>query len=65
MRVKQVDLFSRTIRLEVGTTKNHEGREATMADAVLLLVTECTHGKQPDDYLLTRPTQRQTCERLS
>jgi integrase len=29
LRVKQVDLFSRTIRLEVGTTKNDEGREVS------------------------------------
>jgi integrase len=34
MRFKQVDLLQRTIRLEPGTTKNTEGREVVMTDAV-------------------------------
>jgi integrase len=55
LRVKQVDLFSRTIRLEVGTTKNDEGREVTMTDSVSTLLSECIHNKRPDDYCFTRP----------
>jgi integrase len=55
MRVSQIDLFSRTIRLEPGTTKNNDGREVTMTDAVYTLLAECIHGKAPDQYVFTRP----------
>ena len=55
IRVSQIDLFSRTIRLEPGTTKNNDGREVTMTDAVYTLLAECIHGKAPDQYVLTRP----------
>ena len=55
MRVSQIDLFSRTIRLEPGTTKNNDGREVTMTDAVYTLLAECIHGKVPDQYVFTRP----------
>ena len=45
MSVKQVDLFSRTIRLEPGTTKNGEGREVTMTAPVFALLKECLSGR--------------------
>jgi integrase len=54
MRVNQLDLLQRTIRLEPGTTKNREGREVTMTDAVYALLRECTHGKAPDGFVFTR-----------
>ena len=54
MRVSQVDLFSRTIRLEPGTTKNTNGREVTMTEAVFALLAECVAGKTADDFVLTR-----------
>jgi integrase len=54
MRVKQVDLRARIIRLDVGTTKNDEGREVPMTDTVYALLIECAHGKGPDDFLFTR-----------
>jgi integrase len=55
MRVRQIDLLSRTIRLEVGSTKNDEGRITPMTDEVFKLLTACVSGKQPDDYVFTRP----------
>ena len=54
MRVSQVDFKANVIRLEVGTTKNGEGREVPMTVAVRTLLTECAHNKKPDDALFTR-----------
>jgi integrase len=54
MRVGQVDLLGRTIRLNPGETKNGEGRIVTLTDACYFLVVELMRGKQLDDYLLTR-----------
>lgn len=48
LRVRQVDLQARTIRLEVGTTKNRDGREATMTANLHSLLAECVRGKTPD-----------------
>lgn len=47
LRVRQVDLKHRILRLEPGTTKNGEGREAPMTDTMLQLLTACTEGKEP------------------
>lgn len=54
LKVKEVDLLARTLRLEPGTTKNRDGREVTMTKAVYLLLSECVKGKQQDDFVLTR-----------
>jgi len=54
MRVREVDLLVRTLRLEPGTTKNKDGREVTMTDAVYMLLCECVARKQPDDFVFTR-----------
>ncbi len=54
MRVSQVDLLRRTLRLEPGSTKNGEGREVSMTNAVYTLLTACVQGKQPQDYVFTR-----------
>jgi integrase len=54
MRVRQVDLASRTIRLEVGETKNDEGREIEMTPLVYALVQQCVTGKQGEDSVFTR-----------
>jgi integrase len=54
MRVKQIDLAARSIRLEPGTTKNSEGREVTMTDAVYHLLAACVHGKAANDHVFTR-----------
>ncbi len=54
LRVKQVHLPSRTIRLEVGTTKNDEGREVLMTEKVYQLIGQCVDGKAENDYVFTR-----------
>jgi integrase len=55
MKVNQVDLMQRVIRLAPGTTKNSEGREVFMTDALHLLLTACVQGKGPEDAVFTRP----------
>jgi integrase len=54
MRVSQIDLADRTIRLEVGTPKNGHGRTVTMTNEVFTLLQACAAGKNADDYLFTR-----------
>jgi len=54
MRASQVDVAQRVIRLEPGTTKNHDGREVVMTDAVCHLLNALVHGKGPDDHVFTR-----------
>jgi len=55
LRVGQVDLVARTIRLDPGTTKNREGREVTIESGTLLqLLRHCVEGKRPEDYVFTR-----------
>lgn len=53
LKVRQVDLLERTIRLDPGTTKNKEGRTVKMTDEVYLHLVECVRGKQPDDFVFT------------
>jgi len=55
MRVNQLDLLQRTIRLEPETTKNREGREVSMTEAVYALLRECAHGKAHEAFVFTRP----------
>jgi integrase len=54
LRVRNVSMAGRTIRLDAGSTKNSEGREAPMSAAAIPLVRQAIAGKAPDDYLLTR-----------
>ncbi len=54
MRVSQVDVSQRVIRLEPGTTKNRDGREVMMTDSVRLLLTALVHGKAAGRYVFTR-----------
>jgi integrase len=55
LRVGQVDLAARTIRLEPGTTKNQEGREVSIESGALLeLLRQCLQGKCPEDHVFTR-----------
>jgi integrase len=54
LRVKQVDLKGRTIRLEPGTTKNGRGREVAMIGVVHQLLTVLCEGKGPEDHVFTR-----------
>ena len=54
MRVRQADIAAGMLRLEPGTTKNREGREAAMPPTLALLIRQCVTGKRPDDHLFTR-----------
>lgn len=54
MLVSQLDFSDRTIRLEVGTTKNGHGRTVKMTEEVYTLVQACATGKKPDEHLFTR-----------
>jgi integrase len=54
LRVEQIDLADRTIRLDVGTTKNGRGREVTMTKEVFELLSACVRGKKQDDPVFTR-----------
>ena len=56
MKVEQVDLMQRVIRLAPGTTRNNEGREVFMTDPLHHLLTACVQGKRPDDAVFTRPS---------
>jgi integrase len=54
LRVSQIELATRTIRLEVGETKNDAGRTVKMTTEVFTLLSACVSGKKPDDYVFTR-----------
>ncbi len=58
LRVGQVDLPSRTIRLEVGETKNSQGRQVKMTGEVFTLLQALVTGKREDDYVFTREDGR-------
>jgi integrase len=49
MKVNQVDMEGRTIRLNPGETKNKEGRVVKMTQEVYDLLKPCIEGKSPDD----------------
>jgi integrase len=55
MKVDQVDLAARTIRLNPGSTKNSDGRVAYMTDAVFTLLSACVAGKRGEEAVFTRP----------
>jgi integrase len=55
LKVSQIDLAQRTIRLEPGSTKNSEGRMVTMTDALYVLISACVQGKSENDSVFTRP----------
>lgn len=54
MRVSQVDLAERTLRLEAGETKNDEARLVEMTGKVYELMRECCLGKAAGDLVFTR-----------
>jgi integrase len=59
LRADQLDFAERVIRLEPGTTKNGEGREVIMTDAVYTLLRACVVGKVQSDYVFTRENGNQ------
>ena len=54
LRVEQIDLLGRTIRLHAGETKNDEARTVPIPDSLYPLLVECVRGKQPERYVFTR-----------
>jgi integrase len=54
LRVRQVNVDQRSIRLDPGTTKNREGREVAMTAKVAELLRLAIAGKKADDFVLTR-----------
>lgn len=54
LRVKQVDLLNRSIRLNVGETKSGEGRVFKLTDDTYLLLQASISAKQSEDYVSAR-----------
>lgn len=54
LKVSQVDLIHRCIRLEPGETKNDEGRVGIMPDRLYHLIAACVQGKKKTDWVFTR-----------
>lgn len=54
LRVAQANTTTGLIRLDVGETKNDEGREVPMSATIRELVKLAAAGKSPEQYLLTR-----------
>jgi integrase len=54
LRVRQVDLIGKNLRLDAGTTKNDDGREVALSPTAHTLLQECIRGKAPDDHVFTR-----------
>jgi integrase len=54
LRVRQVDLLNRSIRLNAGETKSGDGRAVAMTQDVFTLLQACVAGKGSDDYVFTR-----------
>ncbi len=54
LRVKHVDLLTKKIRLDVGITKNREGREVALTAAATELLRACVTGKRSEDAVFTR-----------
>jgi integrase len=55
LKVRNVDFFGQWIELEQGTTKNDDSRKIKMTAEVFELLKACASGKNPDDYVFTRP----------
>ncbi len=53
LKVGQIDLINRMIRLHPGETKNNEGRVVVMTHAVFELLRQCVAGKKPTQYVFT------------
>lgn len=54
LRVLNVDLKERTLRLNPEDTKTDTGREAAMTETIFQLVGQCCQGKGANDFVLTR-----------
>ena len=54
LEVRHLNFLARTIRLDVGSTKNGEGRLLGMTEEMYQLLQACCWSKQPGDYVFTR-----------
>ena len=54
LKVGQVDLTARTIRLNPGETKSGDGRVVTMTADVFTLLSTCVSGKKASEFVFTR-----------
>jgi integrase len=54
LRVRQLDMAAKVIRLETGTTKNNQGRVVRMTAEVAALMEALIAGKADDDRVFTR-----------
>jgi integrase len=59
LRVRQISLIDRTIRLNAGETKSGEGRVVVMTNDVFVLLQACCVGKDADGFVFTRPNGEQ------
>ena len=55
LKVGQVDVTARTIRLEPGTTKNKDGREVSMTTTIHKLLTQSVAGRSANNSVFIRP----------
>lgn len=53
LKVSQVDLMNRLVRLNAGETKSGDGRVLPMTQEVYTLLAACISGKGQDDYVFT------------
>jgi len=53
LRAEQIDLLSRSIRLDPGTTKNGEGRVIKLTSETYELAKLCVSSNRPSDFLIS------------
>jgi integrase len=54
LQVRQLDFPAREIRLDIGATKNNEGRVVKMTNEAYQLLSACAAHKNSDDFVFTR-----------
>jgi integrase len=54
LRVRHFNVFTRTLTLDPGATKNDEARNIHLTQETYELLKLCVRGKRPDDYVFTR-----------
>jgi len=62
LQVRQLDFTGRVIRLDFGTTKNDDGRIVRMTTEVAELLTACAAGKDDQDFVFTRDSNRRVLD---
>jgi integrase len=55
LKVRQIDLLNRSIRLNAGETKSGDARVVKMTQDVFVLLQACVSGKGDGDFVFTRP----------